>query len=180
MGQPKIRWPPEIPLIPVKMQQSLSLPIGVLSLHRKNVHNHCCCPISAIILTTSELEAILEICRCSLKLSKRGKGLWGGGGSSPRHLSTCLGCRCAGSLGLHAWWHPFHLLFQCLFLLLHLFLFRGYQCRTKVYTTMMYTKITAVWAMIVGFWFRIYVQFCETILVKMTHEFLNQWKFIKQ
>jgi hypothetical protein len=35
--------------------------------------------MSAIILTTSELEAILKICRCSLKLSKRGKGVWGGG-----------------------------------------------------------------------------------------------------
>ena len=69
---------------------------SVLSLSRKNVGNHYCCPISAIILTTSELEAILEICRCSLKLSKRGKGIWGGG-SSPRHLSNCLGCRCAVS-----------------------------------------------------------------------------------
>ncbi len=62
----------------------------------KNVNNHCCCSISAIILTTSKLETILEICRCSLKLSKRGKGIGGWGGSSPRHLSTCLGCRCAG------------------------------------------------------------------------------------
>jgi hypothetical protein len=42
----------------------------------KNVNNHCCCPISAIILTTSKLE----ICRFSRKLSKRGKGIWGGGG----------------------------------------------------------------------------------------------------
>ncbi len=30
---------------------------------------------------TSKLEAILEICRCSLQLSKRGKGM--GGGLSP-------------------------------------------------------------------------------------------------
>ncbi len=50
-----------------------------------------------------------------------------GGGSSPRHLSTCLGCRCAGSLRLNAWWHPYHLLFQCLFLLLYLSL-----CRSKL------------------------------------------------
>ncbi len=41
------------------------------------------------MLTTSELEAILEICRCSLKLSKRGKGVWGGGLSlAPLHLSS--------------------------------------------------------------------------------------------
>ncbi len=64
------------------------------TLNRKIVHNHCRCPISAIILTTSNLEAVLEICRCSLKLSKRGKDLWGG--DSPWHLFTCSGCRCAG------------------------------------------------------------------------------------
>ncbi len=54
--------------------------ISVLSLSRKNVHNHCCCPISAIILTTSKLEAILKIYRGSSKLSKWGRA-WGGGGS---------------------------------------------------------------------------------------------------
>jgi hypothetical protein len=32
---------------------------SVLSLIRKNVHNHCCCPTSAVKLTTSKLEAIL-------------------------------------------------------------------------------------------------------------------------
>ncbi len=57
--QPKIRRPHEIPLISVKSQQSLTLLAGVLSMNRKNVHTHCCCPISSIILTTSELEAIL-------------------------------------------------------------------------------------------------------------------------
>ncbi len=35
--------------------------ISVLSLSRKNVHDHCCCQISAVILTTSKLEAILKI-----------------------------------------------------------------------------------------------------------------------
>jgi hypothetical protein len=35
--------------------------ISVLSLSRKNVHNHCCCPISAVVLTTSKIEAILKI-----------------------------------------------------------------------------------------------------------------------
>jgi hypothetical protein len=34
---------------------------------RKNVSNHCCCPISVVTLTTSESEAILEIYRSSLK-----------------------------------------------------------------------------------------------------------------
>ncbi len=79
----KCLWPVKIKRMIKSLRQSLSLLIGILSLSRKNVYNHCCCPISAIILTTSNTEAILEICRCSLKLSKRGKGIWGGGGSSP-------------------------------------------------------------------------------------------------
>jgi hypothetical protein len=78
MRRPKLRRPPEIPLISVKPLQSLSLLIGVLSQSRKNTYNHRGCPISAITLTTSKLEAILEICRCSLKLSK-GVGVWEGG-----------------------------------------------------------------------------------------------------
>ncbi len=36
---------------------------------------------------TSQLEAILEICRCSLKLFKRGKGMGGGLSPAPLHLS---------------------------------------------------------------------------------------------
>jgi hypothetical protein len=39
--------------------------ISVLSLSRKNVHDHCSCPISDVILTTSKLEAILKIWRGS-------------------------------------------------------------------------------------------------------------------
>ncbi len=35
--------------------------ISVLSLSQKNVHDYCCCPISAVILTTSKLEVILHI-----------------------------------------------------------------------------------------------------------------------
>ncbi len=35
--------------------------ISVLSLSRKNAHDHCCCPILAVTLTTSKLEAILKI-----------------------------------------------------------------------------------------------------------------------
>ncbi len=59
MRQPKTRRPPEIPLISVKSQQSLSLLIGALSKSRKNTNNHYCCPISAVTFTTSELEANL-------------------------------------------------------------------------------------------------------------------------
>ncbi len=35
--------------------------ISILSLSRKIVHDHYCCPISAIMLTASKLEAILKI-----------------------------------------------------------------------------------------------------------------------
>ncbi len=45
----------------------------------KNVNDHCCCPISAVILTTSKLEAILKIYRGSNKLSY-GVGREGGRG----------------------------------------------------------------------------------------------------
>ncbi len=39
---------------------------------------------------TFKLEAILKICRCSLKLVKSGVSGGEGGGGSPPHLSTCL------------------------------------------------------------------------------------------
>jgi hypothetical protein len=58
--RPNLWRPPEISLISVKPQQSLSLLIGALLKSRKNTNNHCCCPISAVILTTSELEANLK------------------------------------------------------------------------------------------------------------------------
>ncbi len=76
--QPNIRQPPGIPQISVKTQQSLTLLISVLSLNQKNMDNHYCCPISVVTLTTSKLEAILKIYRCSLKLSKRGRDVKGG------------------------------------------------------------------------------------------------------
>ena len=69
---------PEISLISVKPQQSLSLLIGALLKSRKNTTNHFCCPISAVILTTSELEANLENQRLTSVLYARergGKGL---------------------------------------------------------------------------------------------------------
>ncbi len=125
--QPKVWLLSGIPLISVKSQQFLTQLISVLSLRRKNVHDHCCCPISAIILTTSKLEAILKDYRDSLKTVQWGRIIWGGGGGGrfSWYLSTCPGCRCVGSLGLHTWWHLFYLLFRCLFLLLHLSLYRG-------------------------------------------------------
>ncbi len=67
--------------------------ISVLSLSRKIIHDHYCCPISAIMLTTSKLEAILKIWRGSWKLSKMGWDcVWGGGGplagtSPPAHAA---------------------------------------------------------------------------------------------
>jgi hypothetical protein len=88
--QPKVRLPPGIPLISVKTQQSLTLLISVLSLNRKNVDNHYCCPISDITLTTSKLEAILKIYHCSLKLSKRGRGVRGGARCEGKQLNNVL------------------------------------------------------------------------------------------
>jgi hypothetical protein len=123
MRRPKLRRPPEIPLISVKPQQSLSLLIGVLLKSWKSIYNHRCCPISAIILTTSKWEAIPEICRCSLKLVKT--SVLGGSGS-PLHLSPPVQwagtadspklCAPSKTLSLFCW---------CLFLLLHLSPFRS-------------------------------------------------------
>jgi hypothetical protein len=41
----------------------LSRLLSVLSLSRKFVYDHYCCPKSAVILTASKLEAILDFCR---------------------------------------------------------------------------------------------------------------------
>jgi hypothetical protein len=65
--QPKVWLPPGILLISVKLKKSLTRLTSVPSLSRKKVHNHLCCPVSAIILTTSKLEAILKIYSRSLK-----------------------------------------------------------------------------------------------------------------
>ncbi len=81
--QPKVWLPPGIPLISVKSQQFLTRLISALSLSRKNLHNHHCCPMSATILTTSKLEAILKIYRGSLKTVQKGRIIWGGGGGLP-------------------------------------------------------------------------------------------------
>ncbi len=64
----------------------LTLLISILSLSRKNVHNHRCCPISAVILMTSKLEAVLKIYHGSCKTDQRGRIIWAGGpppGTSP-------------------------------------------------------------------------------------------------
>ncbi len=50
--------------------QILSWLLSVLSLSRKFVHDHCCCPKSAIILTASKMEAILDFWRGFQNLSQ--------------------------------------------------------------------------------------------------------------
>jgi hypothetical protein len=87
MRQPKVWLPPGIPLISIKSQSSLTRLTSVLSLSQKNLDNHYCCPISAIILTTSKLEAILKIYCCSLKTVQRGRGVRGAMYSTPVDLS---------------------------------------------------------------------------------------------
>jgi hypothetical protein len=57
----------------------LSRPISVLSLSRKFIHNHRCCPIPAATLMAFQLEVILYFCRCRLRLDHWGRGVWGGG-----------------------------------------------------------------------------------------------------
>ncbi len=61
--------------------QNLSRLLSVLSLSQKFVHNHHCCPKSAIILTTSKLEAILDFWRGCQNLSIIQLGGEKGGGS---------------------------------------------------------------------------------------------------
>ncbi len=48
----------------------LSRPLSVLSQSRKFVHNHCCCPKSAFILTVSKMEAVLDFWRGCQNLFK--------------------------------------------------------------------------------------------------------------
>ncbi len=58
----------------------LSRLLSVLSLSRKFVHDHCCCPKSAITLTVSKMEAILDLWRGCQNLSKiqwQGRGVRG-------------------------------------------------------------------------------------------------------
>jgi hypothetical protein len=56
----------------------LSRLLSVLSLRRKFVHDHCCHPNSATILTDSKMEAILDFWRGCQNLSII---QWGGGGA---------------------------------------------------------------------------------------------------
>ena len=84
--QPKIRRPLGILLIPVKSQQSLSLHIGTLSNGRKILHDHYCCPMSAILFMTSELEADLE--RLHPVLYAHVERGWGEGGAVSNQASS--------------------------------------------------------------------------------------------
>ncbi len=109
----------------------LSQLLSVLALSRKLLHDHCCCPISAIILTASKLEAILNFWRGYRKnvpndMGGGGgeRGLRGEGGPCERS-SACAGHESASSLRLYSWWH--HSCYQSIvsFLLLHLSLYRS-------------------------------------------------------
>jgi hypothetical protein len=51
----------------------------ILSLSQKFVYDHCCCPKSAIILTTSKMEAILDFWQGHGKTAPNEKGEKGGG-----------------------------------------------------------------------------------------------------
>jgi hypothetical protein len=98
--------------------------ISVLSLSRKN-------PTWSLLLSNischihdPQIRGHPQVLARQLKTVPMGWDyVWGGTCSG--YLSTCAGCRSAGSLGLHAWWHPFSLLFQCLFLPFHLSLYHG-------------------------------------------------------
>jgi hypothetical protein len=57
----------------------LSRLLSVLSLSRKFVYDHCCCPRSAIILTSSKMEAILDFWQGHGKTAPNEKGEKGGG-----------------------------------------------------------------------------------------------------
>ncbi len=74
-------------IFPISCENSkiLSRLLSVLSLQRKFVHDHCCCPNSAIILTVSKMEAILDFERGCQNLSII---LWGGGGREGGGLSS--------------------------------------------------------------------------------------------
>jgi hypothetical protein len=69
----------------ISCEKILSRLLSVLSLRRKFVHDHCCCPNSAIILTDSKMEAILDFGRGCQNLSII---LWGGGGGKGTLVSA--------------------------------------------------------------------------------------------
>jgi hypothetical protein len=77
------------------------------------------------ILMTSRLEAILENNRCSLKLVKRGIAVGGGGAllCTSFHLSGDQVQQVAAGYARRV--VPLSLSYQCLFLLIHLSLFRS-------------------------------------------------------
>jgi len=62
----------------------LSRLLSVLSLSQKFVYDHCCCPRSAIIFTTSKMEAILDFWRGCQDLSQI---QWGGGGREGEEMT---------------------------------------------------------------------------------------------
>jgi hypothetical protein len=81
----KFYAPAEVFTISCEKSKNISWLLSVLSLHRKFVYDHCCCPNSAIILTVLKMEAILEFGRGCQDLAIILLGVWGRGGGD---LST--------------------------------------------------------------------------------------------
>ncbi len=72
--------PAKIFTISCEKSKILSRLLSVLSLHRKFVHDHFCCPNSATILTGSYMEAVLDFGRGCQDLVTILMGCGGGGG----------------------------------------------------------------------------------------------------
>jgi hypothetical protein len=68
----------------------LSRLLSVLSLHRKFIHDHCCCPNSATILTDSQMEAVLDFGRGCQDLTIIQLGCGEGGGGGNEAWASCL------------------------------------------------------------------------------------------
>jgi hypothetical protein len=81
----------------------LSQLLSALSLSRKFVHDHCCCPKSAAILTASKMEAILDFWRGCQNLSiiqwGGGGGGEGGGGCKEGRLPPAICARAPYQMG---------------------------------------------------------------------------------
>ncbi len=107
----------------------LSRLLSVLSLSRKFVHDHCCCPKSAIILTNSKMEAILDFWRGYRKSVPNPMGGKGcevrGGGVLVSASSACAGHESASSLRLYSCWQNSCYQFNVSFLPFHLSLYRS-------------------------------------------------------
>ncbi len=88
---PNLWRPPEISLISVKPQQSISLLTGALSKSGEHTNDHHHCPMSVFLLTTSKLQANREILRCNLcSIYMRGGGGERGRGEVANHVTALI------------------------------------------------------------------------------------------